>query len=882
MSLPQSIAHYRITAKLGEGGMGEVWRATDTKLEREVAIKLLPETFAGDPDRLARFTREAQVLASLNHPNIAAIHGVEERALVMELVEGPTLADRIEQGPIRLDEALPIARQIAEALEYAHERGIIHRDLKPANVKISPEEKVKLLDFGLAKAIEEPAAPGGDSNNSPTLTLGATRMGIILGTAAYMSPEQAAGKPVDRRSDIWSFGAVLFEILSGRRAFEGESVSETLASVLKLDPDWNALPAGTPPAIRQLVRRCLTRDRRQRLQAIGEARILLEGAANGAPETPPSPGVPRSDARSLPWVIAAVAMLAAFVLAYLWLREPTSEQRLVRFSVPPPEGGAFITTSPPALSPDGRHLAVVASFKGQNTLWVRTLDSLTARQLPNTDGARLPFWSPDSRFIAFFTTGRLRKVDLSGGPPQTICDATNLARGGTWGKEGVILFSSAPTGGLFRVSASGGQPAPATEFDGAVDFSHRWPWFLPDGRHFLFGAGIVGSSLGEAYPSLKIYAAELGAKGRRPILTSNANAIYLPPGVLLFVRERTLLAQPFNAAKLETTGDAVPIAEPIDLASDQIFGHFSASQNGVLAYVTGGGGEQAQLTWLDRSGKVTGTLGPLDNWRWPAISPDGKSVAVDRLNPETGRRDVWTFNLERGTSSRFTFGQRSNQFPLWSPDGGRIVYESVQNDGGSDIYWKTLDGSTEEALERPKIRKRPADFSPDGRYVIEEVGGNSGKTAIDVWLLPLSAKREPTPFLDSVASERFPRVSPNGKWLAYDSDETKQREIYVQSFPLPGAKQQVSVGGGTYPLWSRNGKELFFIGPDDNLMAVDVKAGDRFEHGAPKPLFRVHLPSANRHFDVSRDGRFLMPVPTGPGDTTPVTIVLNWTEQLKK
>ena len=884
---------YEILGVIGAGGMGEVYRARDTKLHRDVAVKVLPEGFANDPERMSRFQREAQLLAALNHPNIAAIYGLEESscglALVTELVEGPTLAERITTGPIPFEEALGIAKQIAEALEAAHERGIIHRDLKPANVKITPEGPVKVLDFGLGKVIDDAASRKDNPENLTTLTQDTTRVGVILGTAAYMSPEQAGGKPVDRRADIWPFGAVFFEMLSGKRAFEGESVSETLGKVLHIDPDWSVLPALTPLPIRKLVRRCLTRDRRQRLQAIGEARIIIEGILSGAvEETQAVPERPDSRFRFVPWIIATVSAIAALVLAFGLLRPVTSVPRLVRFSVLPPERATFHQPmSPPAVSPDGRRLAFVADINGHTALWIRDLDSLTARQLPGTDGAFLPFWSPDSRFLGFFAAGRLKSVDLAGGPILTLCEASMSARGGTWSKDGIIVLAPTSSGGLFRVAAAGGKATPATEFDPSSEFTHRFPWFLPDGRHYLYSAGTLGdiNSAGTmgagdtgVFQNLKVYVGDLDSNTRRRVLLANSNVIYSPPGLLLFLRERTLMAQPFDAAKLETTGNAVPIAEQVDLLANQLDGIFSASQNGVLAYTAGSAGEQVQLTWMDRSGKAAGTLGPADYFRWQGISPDGNTVVVDRLDAQTGSRDLWLFNLARGGSTRFTFGPRINQFPVWSPDGSRIAFETIRSGGGSELHQKGLNGAAEEALETSTVRKRPADFSPDGRYLVEEVGSLSGKTGVDIWLLPLFGDRKPIPYLQSAANERFPRVSPNGKWLAYASDETKQQEIYVQSFPVPGGKQQISTNGGTYPQWSRNGKELFFFSLDDKLMVVDVKAsGDNFDAGAPRPLFGAHPATTNPRFDVSRNGRFLMPVPMGQQGASQIMVVLNWT-----
>jgi Tol biopolymer transport system component len=872
--------------------MGEVYQAHDSNLRRDVAIKVLPEAFAHDPERLARFRREAQLLAALNHSNIATIYGLEgsngTSYLVMELVPGETLAQRIKRdGAVPVEEALTIAKQIAEALEAAHEKGIIHRDLKPANVKLTPEGKVKVLDFGLAKAFAGDTSTE-DMGDSPTLSMAATMQGVILGTAAYMSPEQAKGKPVTKATDIWAFGCVFYELLSGHPAFEGDDITEILAAVVRAEPDWNRLPESTPQSIRLLLRRCLRKDRRRRLQDATDVRIEIEDALAWIAEGGSQAGIPASAVAGRKLrerLMAAIAVVAALALAFLHFRGATNELRVLKLSVLPPEKAAFAARSLPAVSPDGRRVAFVATADGRDVLWVRDLDSLAARPLPGTDEAQEPFWSPDSRFIAFFAGGKLRKIDLAGGPALSLCDAAQ-GLGGSWSKNDVILFAPSPVAGLFRVAASGGSATPVTAPDPALgEIRHRFPWFLPDGHHFLY----LGWSLDPEKTA--VYVADIDSKSdsqmRRRVLAADSNAVYTPPGYLLFLREGTLMAQPFDAGKAQTTGDPVPIAEHVDSNSGGVIsqGQFSASQNGVLAYTSGGAGTNVQLTWFDRSGKVLGTVGTPGILHWPAISPDGTTVAVDRMDPQTGIYDLWLHDLARGTTSRFTFNSRTNEYPVWSPDGSHIAFASTR-DGGLNLYQKAASGAAQdEALDKAARTKRADDWSGDGRYILEEI--QDPKTGSDIWALPLFGDRKPFPYLQTEFNESHAKLSPNGQWLAYQSNDTKRIEVYVQTFPTPGGKWQVSANGGDRPVWSRDGKELFFIGADQILMAVEVKSdagkgGGKFEASVPKPLFDVRLETNQVWFDVSKDGSFLMPTSTVQAATVPMTVVVNWTAGLKK
>jgi serine/threonine protein kinase len=874
---PQTIAHYRITGKLGAGGMGVVYRATDTKLGRDVAIKVLPSKFADEPERMERLQREAHVLASLNHPNIAAIYGIEEGALIMEMVDGRTL-----EGPLPIEEALPLARQIAEALEYAHEKGIIHRDLKPSNIKITPEGRVKLLDFGLAKALSSDI-PSGDPQASPTITIATTGAGLIMGTAAYMSPERARGAPADRRTDIWSFGVVLFEMLTADRLFGGDTISDTLANVLKSDPNWSALPPDTPPQIRRLLRRCLARDRKLRLADIADARLEIEDAQAGRVEEKPS--APRAAAPVFGgkpgwWSIAlAVIGLAALAFAVVHLRETASDSLPVRFQIPVPDKANFANNGF-ALSPDGRRLAVIATGNnGRPVLWVRALDSLVAQPLPGTEGVNYtPFWSPDSRSIAFLISGTLKKIAASGGTPQTLTQIRGTLVGGSWSRDGVILFG-ANTGGLFRVSAEGGEATPATTPDTAHgEIAHVRPWFLPDGRHFLYATRM------QQPDDTAIYVGTLGSNERKRLLGAHEAAIFAPPsagaqyGNVLVLRQGTLVAQPFDPAGLQLSGDPVPIAEHVAYFLGT--GFFSASANGALAYRIGSGGG-IQLTWFDRQGKTVSLLGA------PAIyagslnlSPDGKHVAVEQTD-QSENRDVWVLDAARGGATRFTFDLAQDLSPAWSADGSTIVFGSDRRAAGAfDIYRKDGNGSADEELLIAS--GRPDAWSPDGQYLLYTV--NDPKTRADLWILPGSGDRKPRPYLQTRFDERQGRFSPDGRWIAYTSDESGQYQVYVQSFPAGGGKFPVSTSGGVQPRWRHDGREIFYIAADGNLMAADVKLTPKLEIGVPKALFDPHIQGGGSQFtyfryDVSPDGqRFLVNSvpPSDEAGTGAITVVLNW------
>jgi len=905
LNIGTRLGTYEVFSAIGAGSMGEVYRARDTKLGRDVALKILPDAFVADPERLARFDREAKTLASLNHPNIAQIYGFEEsggtRALVMELVAGEDLSQRIALGPILLADALAMAKQIADALEAAHEQGIVHRDLKPANIKVRDDGTVKVLDFGLAKALDagskDPAYM--DLMNSPTMTRlrqgygvaggePGTEAGIILGTAAYMSPEQARGKVVDKRADIWAFGCVVYETLTGKRAFEGETLTDVLAAVVKNDPDWNALAPDTPRLVRSLLRRCLQKDPGKRLHDIADARIEIQEAM--VEPKVPSLATPerRRAARwtvALPWIVTAVLALAS---GGAYVRRVPVDQAATKLSVLPPENAAISSASAPAISPDGRRLAFVAKdLAGKTMLWVRPLDSLAAQPLLGTEDADQPFWSPNNRFLAFFSQGRLRKIDASGGAPQTVCDVTINATtyGGTWNADGVILFASSSLGPIQSVPDGGGQPRPATAVDRTrQERGHVFPHFLPDGRHFLYLAQ------SGAREQSGVYVGSLGSSETKRILNLESEVRYAAPGYVLFVQGGTIMARPFDADRLALGGDPSPIADRVVFDRTFADAMFSVSDNGVLAYRSGGSSATRQLQWFDRAGKPLNTVGAVGEYLNPELSADGRRIAVERIDPK-GDRDIWLLESPAGTAQKFTFTPGDEYMPVWSPDGNRIVYAATRpgTPGGPNVlYQKASSGvANENPLYNSSDAIAPAAWSSDGLIVFRRVV----KGFNEAWILPPLGDRVPFQFLQAGNFTRaMVQISPHGKWAAYYSNETGRPEVYVQGFPKPAAPQQVSVDGGIQPRWSRDETELYYLGLDGRMMAVEVKsdaAGLRL--GARKALFQTPQVGGARtilrfrqQYDVARDGRFLINVPVAEEASAPMTIVQNWAAGLKK
>jgi eukaryotic-like serine/threonine-protein kinase len=873
------VGSYEIVAPIGAGAMGEVYRARDTKLNRSVALKVLPERFAFDPDRSARFTREAHLLATLNHPNIAAIYGLEEstpstgsgqaavKALVLELIEGPTLADRIALGPMSVDEALTIARQIAEALNAAHEKGIIHRDLKPANIKITSNGVVKVLDFGLAKVWE--GAPQSDLTMSPTLT--ATDLGTrtVLGTPAYMSPEQARGQSLDQRTDIWSFGCVLYEMLSGRAPFAADTISDTIVAILEREPAATLLPADTPSGIRRLLRRCLQKDRRRRLQAAGDAAIEIDDARTES-EEPQDVFVPASRTRErFVWIAATLVLsTVALTLAISYLRPPADVADM-RVDITTPSTDAPTSF---AISPDGRALVFVAYDQGQSRLWLRPLDATTAQPLAGTEGAMYPFWSPDSRSIGFFADSKLKRIDIrGGGVPQTLASA-QAGRGGTWNSDGLIVFAPSGLGALSSVHASGGDVATVTHLDRPRQGSHLYPQFLPDGRRFLFF--VQGSP-----DTQGVYLGALDSPNTKRLTAADSAGGYLPPGWVLFLRQGSLVARRFDSTREELTGDPITVADPVGPDISNFSPASSASREGIVAYRSIGTGRR-QLIWFDRTGKLLSTLGvPADDELVaPSLSPDGLRVAAHRTL--LGNTDIWIFDAARTT--RFTFDAGRDLYPIWSPDGSHIAFDSNRS-GHRYFYQKRSDlaGAEVPFLETPED-KVLNDWSPDGQFILY-VTPNDPKTGADIWYMPLSGDRKPVPFVVTPFLERAGQFSPDGRWVAYQSNETGRYEIYIRSFPGPGGQQQVSTSGGIQARWRSDGQELYYIAPDAKMMAVSITTrGTAIEPGTPVALFQTRIwgggtnATLGHQYDVSRDGRFLLDTAVEDVAMAPITLLLNW------
>jgi Tol biopolymer transport system component len=882
MDVGMRIGVYEITGRLGAGAMGEVYRARDMRLKREVAIKVLPQAFANDAERLSRFQREAELLATLNHPNIAAVYGLEEangvRAIAMEIVEGLTLGERIAEADasagrgLPIDDALSWAKQIAEAIEAAHDRGVIHRDLKPGNIKVTADGRVKVLDFGLAKLADDSrGVVAAGSSASPTESGPKTYEGVILGTAAYMSPEQARGRIVDRRTDIWAFGCILFEMLTGKQAFErGETVSDAVAAILTREPDWSALPAETPAHIRTLLRRCLQKDANKRLPHIGVAKLEIE---EGPAQAPPAPiaavAAPRRHLR-LAWVVGAVAVMAAGTLALIAVRtigQPAAERLQIRFDVTTPP-----TTEPAsfALSPDGRQLAFVATTSGGAQLWVRRLDDWDAKPLAGTDGASYPFWSPTSKAIAFFAEGKLKRIDLDGGGrPRVLADAGH-GRGGTWNRGDVILFAPSTSNmPIMRVNASGGTATAATQLR-AGQGSHRWPQFLPDDRRFLFLA-----TLGQA-ETRGVYLADINGGDPVRVLQDETAPVFAPPDKLLLMRRSGLVSLTFDPASGATTGDAMPVAQNVgEFLVNR--GSFAVSNNGVLAYRTGSA-RQRQLVWVDRTGAVLGKLGaPDDNsLASPELSADGQRVVMQRI--VEGNVDVWLMDVVRGVQTRFTFHAREDVLPLWSADGQRVVFASTRN-GVHDLFERPTNGAAAERLLLATPQgKAPLAWSRDGRHLLFA-------SERDLWALPVGDGEKPFPVAQTPFEEVAGQFSPDSRWIAYVSNESGRAEVYVRSFPGPGGALQVSNTGGSHPRWRPDGKELFYVAPDARLMTVPVTFTPdhrAVDLGAPLPLFTTRfavgasITAAKPQYAVAADGRFLMNLELSESAASPIKVVVNW------
>ncbi len=894
---------YEVIAHIGEGGMGQVYRARDTKLNRDVALKILPDSFATDPERLARLTREAQTLASLNHPHIAHIHGLEEsggvRAIVMELVEGQDLSQRIGRRAIALDDALPIAKQIARALEAAHEQGIIHRDLKPANIKVREDGTVKVLDFGLAKVLEPTPRSSPSTSMSPTITTPAmTQAGMILGTAAYMAPEQAKGRAADRRSDVWAFGCVLFEMLTGKRAFEGEDVGDTLAAVLRGEPNWAALPPETPLALRKLIRGCLQKDRTQRIADISTAYFLLSDPAAFDSVAPAMPRALPFWQRAWPWASTGALMLALMLAVWAaWWPAPQHEQ-LLRRSVELGADASLVTNfsaaagSAAVLSPDGRVLAFVArKAAGEaSQLYVRRLDQLEAAPLAGTEGSRNPFFSPDGQSIAFFAGGKLKRVAATGGAVVTLCDVP-FDRGGTWSEDGSILFaSSGPPPGLRRVSSAGGVAEALTTPDPAAGEFAGWPQALPGGEAVLFTVFPRLPSFADAILAANLVVQRLPGGPRKIVHRGGNYGRYLPSGHLVYVREGTLFAAPFDVDRLETTGPPVPAVEGVKQGEGGA--QFTFSSRGTLVFVPGQYGAGVPIQWMDAEGNLTPLRAVAADCRGLRFSPDGQRLAI--WIRQGAHQDMWIYEWERDALTRMA--SDAGYDGTWTPDGRRIAFASSSADKATpNLYWQRADGSgvAERLTESPNWQY-PTSWHPSGKFLAFSERQPQGQS--DIMILPLEGDDvsgwtpgKPSVFLDTSFHESSPAFSPDGRWLAYQSRESGTDEVYVRPFPGPGSRSLVSTAGGQSPVWSRNGKEVFYWSGDRSGEQIWVASyavdGDSFRAEKPRAWSPVRIPrrAGNPRFDLHPDGkRFAVLNAAEETEVRRVVFITNFFDELRR
>jgi Tol biopolymer transport system component len=886
---------YEILAPLGAGGMGEVYRAKDTRLDRTVAVKVLPQHLSSSAEVRQRFEREAKAIAALSHPHICALYDVgregETEYLVMELLEGETLATRLLKGALPTDQTLSYGIQIADALDKAHRQGIVHRDLKPGNVMLT-KSGVKLLDFGLAKAVAPPQAVSA-LTSLPTMA-GAqnlTEKGTILGTFQYMAPEQLEGKEADARSDIFAFGAVLYEMATGKKAFSGTSQASLISAIMKEDPaPISTVQKMTPPALDRVVRTCLAKDPDERWQSAGDLKGELKWIAEGSQAGVPAPVAARRKGRErLAWALFAAAAIAAAVFAGGYFRRAPRPGRSIRTAILLPEK-RFLNFL--AISPDGARLAFVAGAPGgKRQLWVRPLDGLSAEPLAGTESADFPFWSPDGRSIGFFADGKLKRIEAAGGPAVVLCNAGPNGIGGTWSRQGVILFSY-PAAPINRIPETGGTPTPVTTLDeGRHETTHRYPWFLPDGRHFLYVAANLAGAPDD--PANLVRVGTIDAKDDRPLIPAYSNAIYAPSsagasdGYLLFQRDGSLFAQPFDQARLQAGGQALPIAQHV--ANFNLFWRnaiFCAAENGSVAY---GAATTipSPLLWFDRNGRQTGTAGEsafFTSGQTSAvgrlrISPDGRQLAATVFDPSTRTSDVWIYDLVRGTRTRLTSGPASNADPLWSPDGRFVLFDSDRKHQG-DLYRKATGAGGDEPVLEGEGQRIPDDWSPDGRSLAVEVRDPRGSRAVSLSILSLSDDGKLTKYLQRGTNNGDARFSPDGRWIAYTSDESGRSEVYVGTFPGPAQRWQISTDGATQPRWRRDSKELYYLSSDLRVMSVEiVSSGSTLEAGKPSVLFEPHpLPA---FFDTTDGQRFLI-MSSGVEQSPPITFVQNWAAETKK
>jgi eukaryotic-like serine/threonine-protein kinase len=897
---------YEIESQLGAGGMGEVYRARDTRLERTVAIKVLNAQLLASAELRARFEREAKVISQLQHPHICVLHDVGNEGpidyLVMEFLQGESLAERLRKGPLAPDQILTIAIEIADALEKAHRAGIVHRDLKPGNVMLT-KSGAKLLDFGLAKPLSATVASGTGSGRSPSVFAAAltqtmpspspatplSTAGAVIGTVQYMSPEQIQGIEADARSDIFSFGVMLFEMVTGKRTFEGKTQASIVGQILAVDPpSVSTLRPQTPPGLDRVIRLCLDKDPDERIQTAHDLKLQLQAIAEAPLATTQAPVVVvPARHRWLPWTAAAVLAIAAIAFALAYLQSLRAPQVSVHSYILAPEKATFLltgnTAGPPVLSPDGLRIAFVAkNADGKQMLWIRPLNSAVAQPMSGTDGATYPFWSADSRYVAFFATGKLNKVDASGGPPQALCDAPS-GRGGTWNSTGTIVFTPDSTSGVARVDAAGGTRVALSTVD-TKETSHRWPDFLPDGNHFLYFAH--GSTIADS----GIYLAALDSKERKLLLRNDSNAIYAAPGYLMFVRDNTLMAQRFNPRSLALEGEAKPLADHVAVNTDIWRSVLTASANGELLYQHGAAGGGSQLFWFDAAGKQgEAVLSETADFYWPILSPDASKLAFTLETNGVG--DIWVLDLARHTKTRITFGPQYSGWPIWWPDGKSIVFTYGPSGTMDSLYRQNADGtgSKEKLLETPGILETPASIAPDGRYIAYMRRDPKSNTALDIWALPMfpdkSVDQKPFPVVATNFQDVTPSFSPDGKWLAYANNETGRMEVYIQPFPSGAGRWQVSTAGGVRPNWRKDGKELFFFSTDQQVMAVDVnQKGASLQLGTPHALFKATTVSvANGPYSVSADGKkFVMNTVSPQSITEPLTLITNWLADLKQ
>jgi eukaryotic-like serine/threonine-protein kinase len=893
---------YEIQSPLGAGGMGQVYRARDTRLDRTVAIKILPEHLSSNSEAKQRFDREARAISSLTHPNICTLHDVGHQDgidyLVMECLEGQTLADRLMKGPLPLEQVLKHGMEICEGLEKAHKTGVIHRDMKPGNIMLT-KTGAKLMDFGLAKA----AMGGASLSSSLTMTLAGssaeqplTARGTVVGTFQYMAPEQVEGKEADARSDIFALGALLYEMATGKRAFTGKTQGSIAAAILAAEPPpISTVQPMSPPALERVVKGCLAKDAEERLQTAHDVKLQLKWIAEGGSQA----GVPaplasqRKIRERLLWAASALLLVLSLALAVIHFGQTKAERWAIHAYIPPPEKSTFAFvgdhTGPLVISPDGTRLVFAAlGPDGRQMLWLRPLDAASSQTLPGTEDGAYPFWSPDSRLIGFFAEGKLKTIAAAGGPAQVLCDAVD-GRSGSWNREGTIVFASTFNGPLYRISAGGGTPVQVTDLDSSQEEnSHRWPQFLPDGRHFLFFVRSRQVALSGAYIG------SLDSKEKKLLFRNLSNVVYAAPGYLLFVRENTLMAQVFDYKHLSLSGDPAPIDQGVLVNVPYSRAILSVSDNGVLAY--GGApsaAEPSRLRWLDRTGKQISTVGDAGEYANPRLSPDGTKMAVVIGDVSRGTTDIWIYDLLHGDKTRLTFDASLNYSPIWSPDGGQVVYWSTRRNGFPQLYRKAANGvGSDESLLASNTTDHADDWSPDGRFILYE----PNPTVSELWLLPISGDRKPAVFLSGEGGT-LPgegTFSRDGKWLAFTEYSRGKREVYITSFPGKTGKWQVSVAGGHSPRWRGDGNELFFLGADNTtIMAAGLDLKNAVPRiGTPKALFPVHLMlvsmqnrmgSAWDPFDVTADGkRFLVNSPDQPLAAEPINVIVNWDAELKK